>query len=787
MSAPANTSAAPGNSIRDKLHRLVLTSVAGALLTAAVLSMAYQGWMLTNTLVERMSVIARILSANVSASLEFGDARQAEKLLLALRDDQDIVSAAAVLPGGLFFAGYGVGVLEITGGGNAWLQQALADSQPVYRIRANRFEYVTPVILHDEMIGYLYLASSLDGYYHQFMLWAMILFAVSLIAGWLTLRWTSLLQSRIVAPFFQLSSYMGRVSEERDFSLRVPKSGLDEVARLTDGFNNMLSELEQRDHALKFALIEANEARASAEAASQAKSLFLATMSHEIRTPMNGVLGMAEMLLSTRLDNAQRHYAESVLQSGQHLLGIINDILDFSKIESGHMALETVEFDLGQVIEETLAMFAQPAADQKIELLVRMQPPNATALFYGDPFRLRQILANLVSNALKFTEQGSVVVGADISAPVEGSQLIRLSVRDTGIGIAKEAQSQIFEQFRQADGSTTRQFGGTGLGLAICQRLVSLMGGRIGVDSEIGKGALFWVEIHLKPARFAVRTLPPVADEPQGLQGHVLLAEDNPVNQHLAEAMLASLGLTFDTVANGEDVLALAAEKSYALILMDCNMPRMDGYEATERWREREAAQGSARLPIIALTANAMENDRQRCFAVGMDDYLAKPFMRRQFAQTLARWLPAGAAPEQADNTPASRAAPENTARPDAPHNLSALDAQTLAQLGDLDPGGRAGLVQQVLSAYQTSSAVLFQQLSDAVTAADAEMLRKAAHSLKSASANVGALRLSVLFGELEAQGRQGRLEEATALLAAACAEYNRAMGEIALVLKGSA
>ena len=353
-----------------------------------------------------------------------------------------------------------------------------------------------------------------------------------------------------------------------------------------------------------------------------------------------------------------------------------------------------------------------------------------------------------------------------------------MEVEDTGIGIPPEAQERVFQQFSQADGSTTRQYGGTGLGLAICQRLVELMGGRIGVESTAGKGSCFWVEIALQAApdfegSVTRDALTDTSWQQISLQGQVLLVEDNPVNQRMARAMLGNLGLAVEIAEHGEEALALAAEKRFDLILMDCNMPRMDGYRATQQWREHEARQGMPRLPIIAQTANAMESDRQRCFAVGMDDYLAKPFSRKQLAQVLARWLPVVAKREEPVTVPDATATPTQA--------FQSLDRKVFAQLAELDPGGESGLIRQILQAYQESTTTLVGQLSRAMAESDAETLRKLAHSLKSSSANVGAVRLSALLAELESLGRQNRLEEALPICERAITEYNNVMAEIDL------
>jgi signal transduction histidine kinase/CheY-like chemotaxis protein len=455
---------------------------------------------------------------------------------------------------------------------------------------------------------------------------------------------------------------------EREARLEVARSDVErQVVERTRQLEAEITERRAREEDLRMA-------RVAAESASLAKSAFLANMSHEIRTPMNGVLGFTNLLLDTRLDTEQREHVQIIRQSGETLLNIINDILDFSKVEAGKLTVENRPFNFAAVAEQVVSLLSPQAVQKGIYVEVRVDsalPPE----FVGDGGRVRQVLLNLLGNAIKFTREGRVLVEVDVLKPAKpGSpDLIRCMVSDTGIGIAHDKQSLLFKEFSQADASTTRQFGGTGLGLAISRRLIELMGGMLDFSSEPGVGSRFWFALPIrKMSESLIETVevaalglaPPEVLDSAGAESpladgvvalllespkpakaltradvRVLVAEDNVVNQRLVKRMLEKLGYNVDMVSDGLQAVTLAIANQYSIIVMDCSMPEMDGYQATAEIRRLHREGALSRVPIIALTANALPEDRARCLAAGMDDYLSKPVAQAALGDMLERYL----------------------------------------------------------------------------------------------------------------------------------------------------
>jgi signal transduction histidine kinase/ActR/RegA family two-component response regulator len=634
------------SSLRRRLTALI---VRGSVVTALIAAAGFS-WLDLNRFWDRtsaeVSAVSNIVADQVGAAVALRDAKAAREILASLRSDDRLRDAILYDSGETCFASFHRTPVEG------------CPRRPADGIRRERDAFVIarPVTAGDERVGTLMLAAglpSIASLLRQFLGGAALIIVLSLaVAAVLAV----VLQSRVSAPILDIAKVARRMAQTHQFRERVSVTSSDEVGVLANSFNTMVEEIETRDAQLaeqrrqlelevaerSRVNIELREAKERAEDAARLKSQFLANMSHEIRTPLNGVTGMISLALDRCAGSEEREQLQVALGAAQSLSGILNDILDFSRIEAGKMAIESIAFDLHATVRECLRIFDLAVRDKSLRLRVEIAP-GCPRCVQGDPARLRQVLINLAGNAVKFTIEGEVAV----RVAAADSGVLRFEIADTGIGIPKDKLDSIFEAFTQADGSHSRRFGGSGLGLTITRRLVELMGGRLWAESEVGCGSRFLVELPLAASCDCVEPAasPVAAPRPALPPLHILVAEDNLVNQRVVCGILKRQGWTVALALNGEQALERFLLERFDAILMDIQMPKMDGLEATDKIRNQERQLELPRTPIIALTAHASQSQHRQCIAHGMDAVVTKPIDLTTLLDVIARVLSPVTAP----------------------------------------------------------------------------------------------------------------------------------------------
>ncbi|MDD8058532.1 ATP-binding protein [Shewanella metallivivens] len=707
---------------------------------------------------QNLTVLSDIVASNSLAAVIFNDPSSAEKTLSALVAQPDIVHAVIYDALGEVFAVYqgkngtDKPQLEAINNLTSLKQKHLSlDTVGVHSY--------TPLVSEGEFLGVLYITDNMNTLSKQLDEYLLLVFSTGVsafMASVLVMLW---LQSLFTKPLNTLLSVIEQISNKKDYSQRVHIESNDEFSKLADSFNVMIAEVDARgqqletiNHELENRVnertFELQQTLEIAKNANLAKSEFLAVMSHEIRTPLNGIIGFSDLLSSFKLEQDVSNTVHLINESAQTLLLLLNEVLDFSKIDANKVDLDIHEFNLYELVSTTCKSH-QAVAEKKHLIFDLDIQPLSQDVFLGDSVRIRQILNNLLSNALKFTRQGGVKV--KVRQHIEGSEtFITFTVKDTGMGIAANKLESIFTPFTQADNSITREYGGTGLGLAICQQLIALMNGRYGVESTPNIGSTFWFSIPLIQNNCLVQNdRQDVVTLEQNTAGYrkasVLVAEDNVINQMVVKRLLESLGHTCEIVSNGMEAIAAASEKKFDLIFMDYHMPVVDGIDATQTISHLGPTSINYSTPIIALTADIQPNVKRRFREAGAKDTLLKPFTRQNLTECFNKWLFDGAQ---------STSLSQNGDTDEPP----IFSDDPLNDIIQISPDDAKELVQNIVEIYLQTAPELINQIIVGMTHNDADRVFKAAHSLKSSSANLGAMKMQNLASQIERSARNEQL-----------------------------